>query len=283
MHIVHIRQNWTEKASIILKTAKSKRRRVMNVKDCIAVVTGGASGLGEATVRNFVAQGARAVILDIQADRGEALVKELGANVVFANADVTKEEDVQNAIAKTIEAFGGLNVVVNCAGVADPGKVLGKKGPMTLDFYKRVVGINLIGTYNVIRLAVEKMNGNTPNEEGERGVIINTASVAAFDGQIGQPAYASSKAGVVGLTLPVARECAGYGIRVMTIAPGIFDTPMMAGLPEDAKVALAKMVPFPPRLGRPPEYARLVQHIIENTMLNGEVIRLDGAIRMAAK
>jgi NAD(P)-dependent dehydrogenase (short-subunit alcohol dehydrogenase family) len=154
---------------------------------------------------------------------------------------------------------------------------------MTLDFYKRVVGINLIGTYNVIRLAVEKMNGNTPNEEGERGVIINTASVAAFDGQIGQPAYASSKAGVVGLTLPVARECASYGIRVMCIAPGIFDTPMMAGLPEDAKAALGKMVPFPPRLGRPPEYARLVQHIIENPMLNGEVIRLDGSIRMAAK
>jgi len=255
----------------------------MNVKDCIAVVTGGASGLGEATVRNFVSQGARAVILDIQVDRGEALAKELGGNVVFANADVTKEEDVQAAIAKTIAAFGGLNVVVNCAGVADPGKVLGKKGPMTLDFYKRVVGINLIGTFNVIRLAVEKMNGNTPNEEGERGVIVNTASVAAFDGQIGQPAYASSKAGVVGLTLPVARECAGYGIRVMTIAPGIFDTPMMAGLPEEAKVALAKMVPFPPRLGRPPEYARLVQHIIENSMLNGEVIRLDGAIRMAAK
>jgi 3-hydroxyacyl-CoA dehydrogenase/3-hydroxy-2-methylbutyryl-CoA dehydrogenase len=244
----------------------------MNVKDCIAVVTGGASGLGEATVRNFVSQGARAVILDIQVDKGEALAKELGGNVLFANADVTKEEDVQAAIAKTIAAFGGINVVVNCAGVADPGKVLGKKGPMTLDFFKRVVGINLIGTYNVIRLAVEKMNGNTPNEEGERGVIINTASVAAFDGQIGQPAYASSKAGVVGLTLPIARECAGYGIRSK-----------MPGLPEEAKAALAKMVPFPPRLGRPPEYARLVQHIIENTMLNGEVIRLDGSIRMAAK
>jgi 3-hydroxyacyl-CoA dehydrogenase/3-hydroxy-2-methylbutyryl-CoA dehydrogenase len=255
----------------------------MNVKDCIAVVTGGASGLGEATVRNFVALGARAVILDIQVDKGEALAKELGGNAVFAKADVTSEADVQDAIAKTINAFGGLNVVVNCAGVADPGKVLGKKGPMTLDFFKRVVGINLIGTYNVLRLAVEKMNGNTPNEEGERGVIINTASVAAFDGQIGQPAYASSKAGVVGLTLPVARECAGYGIRVMTIAPGIFDTPMMAGLPEDAKVALGKMVPFPPRLGRPPEYARLVQHIIENPMLNGECIRLDGSIRMAPR
>jgi 3-hydroxyacyl-CoA dehydrogenase/3-hydroxy-2-methylbutyryl-CoA dehydrogenase len=255
----------------------------MNVKDCIAVVTGGASGLGEATVRNFVSHGARAVILDIQVDKGEALAKELGANVAFANADVTKEEDVQAAIAKTIAAFGGINVVVNCAGVADPGKVLGRKGPMTLDFFKRVVNINLIGTYNVIRLAVEKMNENTPNAEGERGVIVNTASVAAFDGQIGQPAYAASKAGVAGMTLPIARECAGYGIRVMTIAPGIFDTPMVAGLPEDARIALGKMVPFPPRMGRPPEYARLVQHIIENTMLNGEVIRLDGSIRMAPK
>jgi 3-hydroxyacyl-CoA dehydrogenase / 3-hydroxy-2-methylbutyryl-CoA dehydrogenase len=255
----------------------------MNIKDCVAIVTGGASGLGEATVRNFVAKGARAVILDIQVDKGEAVAKALGGNALFVNADVTKEEDVQNAIAKTIDAFGFLNVAINCAGVADPGKVLGKKGPMTLDFFKRVVNINLVGTYNVIRLAVEKMNGNTPNEEGERGVIVNTASVAAFDGQIGQPAYASSKAGVVGLTLPVARECAGYGIRVMTIAPGIFDTPMMAGLPEEAKIALGKMVPFPPRLGRPPEYAALIQHIIENPMLNGEVIRLDGSIRMAAK
>ncbi|MFH1080175.1 MAG: 3-hydroxyacyl-CoA dehydrogenase [Pseudomonadota bacterium] len=255
----------------------------MNVKDCIAVVTGGATGLGEATVRNFISQGARAVILDIQVDRGEALVKELGGNVVFAKADVTKEEDVQAAIAKAIDAFGRINVAVNCAGIADPGKVLGKKGPMTLDFFKRVLNINLIGTYNVIRLAVEKMNGNTPNEEGEKGVIVNTASIAAFDGQIGQPAYAASKAGVVGLTLPLARECAGYGIRVMAIAPGVFDTPMMAGLPEETRIALGKMVPFPPRMGRPPEYARLVQHIIENPMLNGECIRLDGSIRMAAK
>jgi NAD(P)-dependent dehydrogenase (short-subunit alcohol dehydrogenase family) len=255
----------------------------MNIKDCVAIVTGGASGLGEATVRNFIAKGARAVILDIQADKGEAVAKSLGGNALFVHTDVTKEEDVQNAIAKTMDAFGFLNVLINCAGIADPGKVLGKKGPMTLDFFKRVVNTNLVGTYNVLRLAVEKMNGNTPNEEGERGVIVNTASVAAFDGQIGQPAYASSKAGVVGLTLPVARECAGYGIRVMTIAPGIFDTPMMAGLPEEAKAALGKMVPFPPRLGRPPEYAALIQHIIENPMLNGEVIRLDGSIRMAAK
>ncbi|MDD5724038.1 MAG: 3-hydroxyacyl-CoA dehydrogenase [Syntrophales bacterium] len=255
----------------------------MNVKDCIAVVTGGASGLGEATVRNFVSQGARAAILDIQVDRGETLVKELGGNVIFANADVTKEEDVQAAINKTIDAFGGFNVLINCAGVGDPGKVLGKKGPLPLDSFKRVVGINLIGTFNVIRLTVEKMVGNTPNEEGERGVIVNTASVAAFDGQVGQPAYAASKGGIVSMTLPIARECAGYGIRVMTIAPGIFDTPMMDGLPEEARTSLAKMVPFPSRLGRPPEYARLVQNIIENPMLNGECIRLDGSIRMAPR
>jgi NAD(P)-dependent dehydrogenase (short-subunit alcohol dehydrogenase family) len=255
----------------------------MNVKDCIAMVTGGASGLGEATVRNLVSGGARAVILDIQVDRAEALAKELGSRVVFSRTDITLEEDVQAAIAKAIDAFGGINVAVNCAGVGDPGKVLGRKGPMKLDFFKRVVGINLIGTYNVIRLAVEKMNDNTPNEEGEKGVIVNTASIAAFDGQIGQPAYAASKAGIVGLTLPVARECAAYGIRVMTIAPGIFDTPMMSGLPEEARLALGRMVPFPQRMGKPSEYACLVRHIIENPMLNGECIRLDGAIRMAAK
>jgi NAD(P)-dependent dehydrogenase (short-subunit alcohol dehydrogenase family) len=255
----------------------------MNVKDCIAMVTGGASGLGEATVRNLVSGGARAVILDIQVDRAEALAEELGNQVVFARTDITREEDVQAAIAKAIDAFGGINVAVNCAGVGDPGKVLGRKGPMTLDFFKRVVGINLIGTYNVIRLAVEKMNDNAPNEEGEKGVIVNTASIAAFDGQVGQPAYAASKAGIVGLTLPVARECAAYGIRVMTIAPGIFDTPMMSGLPEEARLALGRMVPFPQRMGKPSEYARLVRHIIENPMLNGECIRLDGAIRMAAK
>jgi len=255
----------------------------MNVKDCIAVVTGGASGLGEATVRNFVSQGARAVILDIQVDRGEALAKELGGDVIFANADVTKEEDVQAAINKAINAFGGINVLINCAGVGDPGKVLGKKGPMTLDFFKKIVGVNLIGTFNVIRLAVEKMAGNTPNEEGERGVIVNTASVAAYDGQIGQPAYAASKGGIVSMTLPIARECASYGIRVLTIAPGIFDTPMMASIPEEARISLGKMVPFPPRLGKPPEYAHLVQAIIENPMLNGECIRLDGSIRMAPR
>jgi NAD(P)-dependent dehydrogenase (short-subunit alcohol dehydrogenase family) len=182
-----------------------------------------------------------------------------------------------------MHALGGINVAINCAGVGDPGKVLSKKGPMSLAFFNRVVQINLIGTFNVIRLAVEQMVKNTPNADGEKGVIVNTASVAAFDGQIGQPAYSASKAGVVGMTLPIARECAEYGIRVMTIAPGLFNTPMMAILPESAREALGKMVPFPSRLGDPREFAGLVQHIIENPMLNGEVIRLDGAIRMAAR
>ncbi|MBE9546953.1 MAG: 3-hydroxyacyl-CoA dehydrogenase [Proteobacteria bacterium] len=255
----------------------------MKVQDCIAVVTGGASGLGEATVRNLVSGGARAAILDIQVDKGETLANELGDNVIFTNADVTSEENVQAAIDKTVDTFGGINCVINCAGVGDPGKLLSKRGPMPLDFFNKVVGINLVGTFNVIRLAVEKMVNNTPNEDGEKGVIVNTASVAAFDGQIGQPAYAASKAGVVGMTLPIARECASYAIRVVTIAPGLFNTPMLEILPEEAREALGKMIPFPSRLGKPHEYAQLAQHIIENTMLNGECIRLDGAIRMAPR
>ncbi|GAB6271344.1 MAG: 3-hydroxyacyl-CoA dehydrogenase [Smithella sp.] len=255
----------------------------MNVKDCIAVVTGGASGLGEATVRNLVSGGGRVTIFDIQADRAEALAKELGDNVIFANTDITSEESVQAGIKKTVDTFGGINVAVNCAGVGAAQKILGKKGPMSLDHFNKVLQINLVGTVNVIRLAVEQMVNNTPNEEGERGVIVNTGSAAATDGQIGQPAYSASKAGVNGMTLPIARECAEYGIRVCTINPGIFDTPMLATLPENVRDALGKMVPFPQRLGRPSEYAKLVQHIIENTMLNGEVIRLDGAIRMQPK
>jgi len=255
----------------------------VKVKDGMAAITGGASGLGEACARLLVAGGARVVILDLQVDRGEKLAFELGKNAVFVKTDVTSEESTQTAVNKVVETFGGLNVVINCAGVGDPGKLLSKKGPMPLSFFNRVVQINLIGTFNVIRLAVEKMVGNKPNEEGEKGVIINTASVAAFDGQIGQPAYSASKAGVAGMTLPLARECADYGIRVMTIAPGLFNTPMLEILPEAAREALGKMVPFPPRLGKPMEYARLAMHIIENPMLNGEVIRLDGAIRMAAK
>jgi 3-hydroxyacyl-CoA dehydrogenase/3-hydroxy-2-methylbutyryl-CoA dehydrogenase len=255
----------------------------MEVKDCIAVVTGGASGLGEACVRMLVGGGARVAILDLQEERGTALSEELGSSVIFAKTDVTGEESVQTALSAAIDAFGGINVAINCAGVGDPGKLLGKKGPMPLSFFNRVVQINLIGTFNVIRLAVEKMVTNTPNEDGEKGVIINTASVAAFDGQVGQPAYSASKAGVVGMTLPVARECADYGIRVMTIAPGLFNTPMLAMLPEAAREALGNMVPFPKRLGNPEEYAKLAEQIIENPMLNGEVIRLDGSIRMAAR
>ncbi|MBN2515899.1 MAG: 3-hydroxyacyl-CoA dehydrogenase [Deltaproteobacteria bacterium] len=255
----------------------------MNVKDCLAVVTGGASGLGEATVRDLVSGGGRAAIFDLQVDRGEALAKELGDAAIFVKTDVTSDESVQGAIDRTVDAFGGINVAVNCAGVGDPAKVLSKKGPMPLSFFNRVVQINLVGTFNVIRLAVEKMVNNTPNDDGEKGVIVNTASAAAFDGQIGQPAYSASKAGVVGMTLPLARECASYGVRVMTIAPGLFHTPMLAILPEDAREALGKMVPFPQRLGKASEYAGLVRHIIENPMLNGEVIRLDGAIRMAPK
>jgi NAD(P)-dependent dehydrogenase (short-subunit alcohol dehydrogenase family) len=255
----------------------------MDVKGCKAIVTGGASGLGEACVRNLVGLGGKAAIFDLDTARGEKLAAELGSNVIYAHTDVTNEESVQAAIKKTMDAFGAINIAINCAGVGDPGKVLSKKGPMALSFFNRVVQINLVGTFNVIRLAVEQMVKNTGNKDGEKGVIINTASVAAFDGQIGQPAYSASKAAVVGMTLPIARECAEYGIRVMTIAPGLFNTPMLAQLPEAAREALGKMVPFPQRLGDPIEYAKMAQHIIENPMLNGEVIRLDGAIRMAAK
>jgi 3-hydroxyacyl-CoA dehydrogenase/3-hydroxy-2-methylbutyryl-CoA dehydrogenase len=255
----------------------------MQVKECIALITGGASGLGEATARSLSAQGAKVAIFDIAAERGEKIAAELRPNVIFVAADVTSDDESRAAVEKIVTTYGMINVAINCAGVADPGKVLSKKGPMSLAFFNRVVQINLVGTLNIIRLAVEEMVKNTPNGEGEKGVIINTASVAAFDGQIGQAAYSASKAGVVGMTLPIARECADYGIRVMTIAPGLFDTPMMAGLPESVRVQLAQTVPFPKRLGRPAEYAALVRHIIENPMLNGECIRLDGAVRMTAR
>ena len=255
----------------------------MKAKDCKAIVTGGASGLGEACVRKLVAEGAKVAIFDFAREKGEILAEELGPNVIFAYTDITQEESTKNAIDKTVSAFGALNGVINCAGVADSGKALSQKGPLPLMAFNRVIQINLVGTFNVVRLAVEQMVKNEPNEEGERGVIINTASVAAFDGQVGQPAYSASKAGVVGMTLPLARECGEYGIRVMTVAPGIFETPMMAGFPEKVRAALGKMPVFPRRLGRPEEYAALAQHIIENPMLNGEVIRLDGGLRMAAK
>ncbi|MGD9506647.1 MAG: 3-hydroxyacyl-CoA dehydrogenase [Syntrophobacteraceae bacterium] len=255
----------------------------MEIRDVVAVVTGGASGLGEACVRLLVEGGAKAAILDMNGEAGERLASEMNGSAIFCNTDVTDEKSVQAAMAKTVEAFGAIRLVVNCAGIGTPAKVLGKEGPLSIAAFNKVIQINLVGVMNVIRLAAEKMAANAPGEDGERGVIINTASVAAFDGQIGQAAYSASKAGVVGMTLPIAREFAEYGIRVMTIAPGIFQTPMLAGLPEKAQESLGKMVPFPKRLGLPREFALLVEHIAENRMLNGEVIRLDGAIRMAPR
>ncbi len=256
----------------------------MKIKDAVAVVTGGASGLGEATVMALVNHGAKATIIDIDAERGEKVAAACGAgNAIFIKTDITSDTDVGQAVKKTVDTFGKLSVAVNCAGVANPGKILSKKGVLPLEAFNKVLQINLVGTFNLIRLAVEQMNNNTPNEAGEKGVIINTASAAATDGQIGQAAYSASKAGVVGMTLPIARECGDYGIRVATIAPGLFSTPMMAGLPASVKEVMVATVPFPRRLGEPAEYAMLVLHIIENTMLNGCCIRLDGSLRMPPK
>jgi NAD(P)-dependent dehydrogenase (short-subunit alcohol dehydrogenase family) len=255
----------------------------MEIKDSVAVVTGGASGLGEATVRNYVEGGGLVSILDLQEEKGQVLASELGDSAIFCSANVTDEQSVQSAIDKTLEAFGAVQIAVNCAGVGDAAKVLGKGGPISMDDFNRVVQINLIGTMNVIRLAAEKMVANAPNEEGEKGVVINTASVAAYDGQIGQASYSASKAAIIGMTLPIAREFAAYGLRIVTIAPGLFETPLLMALPEKVKDALGKMVPFPNRLGKPSEFALLARQIVENPMLNGETIRLDGAIRMAAK
>lgn len=255
----------------------------MEMKTVVALVTGGASGLGEATVRRIVNDGGKAVILDLASERGEKLVAELGGNAVFQKTDVTDEESVQAAIDRTVEAFGGVSVVVNCAGIAVAEKVLGKKGPHSLASFSKVITVNLIGSFNVIRLAGSQMAKNQPNAGGERGVIVNTASVAAFEGQIGQAAYSASKGGIAAMTLPIAREFAPQGIRVMTIAPGLFETPMFDTLPEAARQSLGAMVPFPSRLGYPEEYALLVKSIIENPMLNGSTVRLDGAIRMQPK
>jgi NAD(P)-dependent dehydrogenase (short-subunit alcohol dehydrogenase family) len=255
----------------------------MQIKDSVFVVTGGGSGLGAATAQMVVSQGGKVVIVDVVKEVGEATAKELGPNACFVQTDVTDAASAKNAIDTALSTFGGVHGLVNCAGVAPPKKVVGREGAHDLETFVRVVNINLNGTFNMIRLAAEAMTKAQPNDQGERGVIVNTASVAAFDGQIGQAAYASSKAGVVGLTLPVARELAAHGIRVVTIAPGIFETPMLKGLPQAAQDSLGKMVPFPSRLGKPAEFAALVRHIAENSYLNGEVIRLDGAIRMAAK
>ena len=247
------------------------------------LVTGGASGLGGATARMVAAAGGNVLVLDVNTEGGEAMVRELGDRAQFVRTDVTSEANVQKAVAAARERFGGVHGVVNAAGIGTAEKVLGKSGPHPLEAFERTIRINLIGTFNVIRIAAAAMAAGEPTESGERGVIVNTASVAAFDGQIGQAAYSASKGGIVALTLPVARELARSGIRVMTIAPGIFDTPLLAGLPEPARISLGQQVPFPSRLGRPDEYAALVRHIVENEMLNGEVIRLDGALRMAPK
>jgi len=255
----------------------------MQISGSAFIVTGGASGLGAATARMLVRGGGKAILADVNDAQGKALAGELGASARFVRTDVTDEASAQAAVAAAQGAFGGLHGLVNCAGIATGEKVVGKEGPHSLVNFVRTVNINLIGSFNLTRLAADVMSRNAPNAAGERGVIVFTASVAAFDGQIGQAAYSASKAGVVGMTLPIARELARSGIRVMTIAPGLFETPMMAGLPEDVQVSLGKMVPFPPRLGRPEEYASLVAEIIRNEMLNGETIRLDGAIRMAPK
>ena len=253
----------------------------MQIEGKTALITGGASGLGAACVRMIVGGGGRVVIADLNAS--DALAAELGDSVLFARADVTDTGQLQAAIGGAVEQFGGLHILICCAGIGDPGRVVGKDGPMPLDRFTRIIGVNLVGTFNALRLAAATMSANEPNAEGERGVIITTASVAAFEGQIGQAAYSASKGGIVSMTLPIARELARHGIRVMTIAPGLFDTPLMAGLPEPARLSLGQAVPFPARLGRPAEYAQLARQIIENPMLNGSVIRLDGAIRMAAK
>ncbi len=253
----------------------------MRIEGASALVTGGASGLGEATVRRLAAAGAAVVIADLPGSPGERVAKELGERVVFAPTDVTDEQAVTAAL-DAAEARGPLRAVVNCAGIATPGRVLGKNGPLPLDTFRKVVEVNLVGTFNVLRLAAARMAGNEPLD-GDRGVVVCTASIAAYEGQVGQAAYAASKGGVVALTLSAARDLADRGVRVVTIAPGLFETPLLLGLPEPARLSLGQQVPHPSRLGRPEEYAALVAHILENPMLNGEVIRLDGALRMAPR
>ena len=255
----------------------------MNITGRTFIVTGGASGLGRAAAEAIVNAGGTVVLLDVNAEVGAAAELSIGPQVRFAQADVTSEEQVKAAIDLAVSTYGNLYGVVNAAGIGPAAKVLGKNGPHSLELFEKTVRVNLVGTFNVIRLAAAVMAQNAPLETGERGVIINTASIAAFDGQIGQPAYAASKGGIVALTLPVAREFAATGIRCVTIAPGIFDTPLLAALPEAARVSLGQQVPFPSRLGRPTEYAALARHIIENEMINGEVIRIDGSLRMAPR
>jgi len=255
----------------------------MDIRGSVFLVTGGGSGLGAATVRRLVASGGSVVVVDVNPDAGRALTSELGASTRFVEADVRDEAAIRAAVSEAQAHYGALHGTVNCAGVAPAERVLGKMGPHGLDSFERAISINLVGTFNVIRLAAQAIAENAPGQGGERGVIINTASVAAFEGQIGQAAYSASKAGVAGMTLPIARELARFGIRVMTIAPGIFETPMLAAMSTQVQASLGAQVPFPSRLGRPEEYAMLVEHIVLNQMLNGAVIRLDGAIRMGPK
>ena len=253
----------------------------MQIRNSVFLVTGGASGLGAATAQMAAANGAKVVIADLQAEAGEKLAKEIGGK--YCKCDVTSEADGKAAVAAAVQAFGGIHVLVNCAGIGVAERTVGKDAPHDLARFTKVISINLIGTFNMIRLAADAMIKAGPNAAGERGVIINTASVAAYDGQIGQAAYSASKGGVVGMTLPIARDLSRNGIRVVTIAPGLFLTPMLLGLPKEAQDSLGKQVPFPSRLGKPEEYAQLAKSIVENEMLNGETIRLDGAIRMAPK
>jgi NAD(P)-dependent dehydrogenase (short-subunit alcohol dehydrogenase family) len=255
----------------------------MEIKNSTFIVTGGSSGLGAATVEMVIAAGGNAIIADVNKMQGEALAARLGLQARYVECDVTREDHGKAVVAAALKEFGGVQALVNCAGIAIGEKTVGKDGPHSLEKFSKVIAVNLIGTFNMIRLVADAMAKLQPNAAGERGVIVNTASVAAFDGQIGQAAYAASKGGIVGMTLPIARDLSRSGIRVMTIAPGIFETPMLMGMPQDVQDALGKMVPFPPRLGRPAEYAQLVKQIAENEMLNGEVIRLDGGIRMQPK
>ncbi|WP_277593436.1 SDR family NAD(P)-dependent oxidoreductase [Pseudomonas chlororaphis] len=253
----------------------------MHIENKVFLVSGGASGLGAATAQMLVKAGAQVMLVDLNAEAVAAQAQQLGCRSTVA--DITDEAAAEAAVQATLKAFGGLHGLVNCAGIVRGEKILGKHGPHALASFSQVINVNLIGSFNLMRLAAAAIANSEPNADGERGVIINTASAAAFDGQIGQAAYAASKGAIASLTLPAARELARFGIRVMTIAPGIFETPMMAGMSDEVRASLAAGVPFPPRLGKPDEYAALVGHIISNSMLNGEVIRLDGALRMAAK
>lgn len=269
------------RASRLIEYLHYRGGEILFIKDNVFLITGGGSGLGEATARMISENGGKVIIVDLDEAKGSAIADELEGK--FVKTDICDEEGVKHAINVAVESFGGLHGAINCAGIGASTRVVGKNGPFPLEVFNKVVQINLIGSFNVLRLAAEVMSKSEPNEEGERGVIINTASAAAFEGQIGQAAYSASKAGVVGMTLPIARELAKFGIRVMTVAPGLFNTPLMSQAPEEFLAALGKQVPFPPRLGKPKEFAQIAKNIIENPYLNGETIRLDGAIRMAAK